>query len=152
MICQALANTLKAKANNFADIMLAMKFSDWLFTQINAKGWSQAELAARAGVTRTAISDVLSQRRNPGHELCNAIARALNLPPETVFRAAGLLPPVPPDTGYDEQILHLLHQLPPEEQKRYLELLQFEVERQKSKKPETKSREKPPARMLLIDK
>lgn len=129
---------------------MADNFSEWLVKELNKSGWTQSELARKANVSRTAISDVISNKHSAGSELCSAIARALNLPPETVFRAAGLLPPAPPDTEYQEQILHLLRQLPPDEQKRYLELLQFEVERQKSKIK--KSREKPPARMLLIDK
>lgn len=125
-----------------------MRFSDWLLDWLNKKGWNQAELAMRAGVTRTAISDVISGRRNPGKDLCIAISHALNLPPETVFRAAGLLPPVSPDVEYKEEFLHLLSQLPPEEQRRYLDLLRFEVERQKSKT----SRVEKPARNILIAK
>ena len=66
-------------------------FSDWLFSQMQAKGWSQSDLARHAGVTRTAISDVLSGRRKAGNELCTAIALALQIPPEEVFRAAGIL-------------------------------------------------------------
>lgn len=72
--------------------MLAVDFKNWLITELNKRGWNQSELAVAAGVTRTAISDVLSGRRNPGVELCNSLARALRLPPEVVFRHAGLLP------------------------------------------------------------
>ncbi len=67
-------------------------FSDWLVIQLNDKGWSQAELSRQAGVSRAAISAVIVGTRNPGNDLCEAIARALKLPPETVFRAAGILP------------------------------------------------------------
>lgn len=150
MICQASANNIKANAINCADIMLAMKFSDWLLNWLNKKGWNQSELATRAGVTRTAISDVLSGRRNPGTDLCIAIARALNIPPETVFRAAGLLPPVPSDTEYQEEFFHLLSQLSPQERQEILELLRFKAERQRNAKPP--SRTPKPARTVLNDK
>lgn len=147
MICQAPANTIYATANNFADIMLAMDFSDWLVDWLNKKGWTQSELANRAGVTRTAISDVISRRRNPGTDLCLAIARALDLPPEIVFRAAGLLPPAPSNTEFEEHFLHLLRQLPPKERQEILELLMFKTERTTQSK---KSRQGA-ARMLLKD-
>lgn len=120
-----------------------MDFSNWLLNKLREKGWNQAELATRAGVTRTAISDVISGRRNAGPDLCSSIARALDLPPEAVFRAAGLLPPVSPESEVAQQILHLLSQLPPDEQRRYLDLLRFEVERQRSFAAKQKSREKP---------
>lgn len=134
--------------------MLAMEFSDWLLDWLNKKGWNQSELATRAGVTRTAISDVLSGRRNPGPDLCLALSRALNLPPETVFRAAGLLPPVSPDTEYQEQFFHYLSQLSPDERQEILELLRFKTERQKDKKPpsSTPSRAQKPARSALKEK
>jgi len=42
--------------------------------------------------------------RGAGPEVCVAMARALDVPPETVFRAAGLLPPSR-DPGEDEEEL-----------------------------------------------
>lgn len=133
--------------------MLAMEFSDWLLNWLNKKGWNQSELATRAGVTRTAISDVLSGRRNPGPELCLAISRALNLPPETVFRAAGLLPPVDEDTEYQEEFFHLLSQLSPQERQEILDLLRFKASRQKNAKPlKPTSRAEKPARTALKEK
>ncbi len=81
----------------FDDIMLEMvdKFSGWLIQQLNQRGWYQAELARNAEVSRTAISDVISEKHTAGFDLCLAISRALKLPPEIVFRAAGLLPSKP---------------------------------------------------------
>ncbi|WP_322792910.1 helix-turn-helix transcriptional regulator [Bellilinea sp.] len=81
-----------------------MDFSDWLLNEINKRGWSQAELARRAGIPRQIISNYINrQREKPDSDVLVSISRALNLPPETVFRAAGLLPPVSPDTEYQEQ-------------------------------------------------
>jgi transcriptional regulator with XRE-family HTH domain len=77
-------------------------FSDWLFTQMQEKDWSQSDLARNAGVTRTAISDVLSGRRKPGPDLCSSIAIALELPPEQVFRVAGILPSTTSDDWADK--------------------------------------------------
>lgn len=146
IICQALAENKVANAVNYADIMLAMEFTEWLLNWLYKKGWNQSELATRAGVTRTAISDVLSGRRNPGPDLCTAIARALNLPPETIFRAAGLLPPAPEDTEYQDEFFHLLSQLSPQERQEILELLRFKVDRKVAKIK--KSREAPARNVL----
>ena len=60
--------------------------------ELNNRGWSQSELARRTGLNQGNLSRVLSGDRQPGSDVCNAIARALRIPPEKVFRAAGLLP------------------------------------------------------------
>lgn len=82
-------------------------FSDWLYSQMQAKGWSQSDLARHAGVTRTAVSDVLSGRRKAGNELCSAIALALQIPPEEVFRAAGILKTKPNDPWIERMAYRL---------------------------------------------
>ncbi len=128
---------------------LMVNFTDWLTNQLKLKNMTPAELARASGKAPAVISRVLNGDRKPEPKTLIAIARALNLPPETVFRAAGLLPQVPPDTEYVEEILHFLHQLSPQEQEEILELLRFKAERQKIAKPKAKSREKPPAQMLL---
>jgi transcriptional regulator with XRE-family HTH domain len=129
------------------------KFSGWLIKQLNQRGWSQAELARNAEVSRTAISDVISEKHTAGFDLCLAISRALKIPPEIVFRAAGLLPPVPPDTQYAEEVLFLLNQLSCSEQLEILELLRFKAERKLESKRITPTRAsrkiKPPAQTVL---
>jgi transcriptional regulator with XRE-family HTH domain len=125
-----------------------VNFSDWLENQLKLMNMTPAELARASGKAPAVISRVLNGDRKPEPDTLIAIARALNLPPETVFRAAGLLPPVSPDTEYAEQILHLLRQLSPQEQEEILELLRFKAERQKTAR-KTKSREKPPAQAVL---
>jgi len=125
-------------------------FSDWLQAEMDNRGLTQAELARLAGVTRSAINGVLTGNRGPGNDLCVAISRALKLPPELVFRKAGLLPPVPQITEYTEEILHLINKLPPEDQEEILELLRFKIERKTAninEKPP--SRKKNPARSVL---
>jgi len=44
-----------------------------------------------------------------------AIARALQIPPERVFRKAGLLPPKPDETPTLRELLYLASQLPDED-------------------------------------
>jgi transcriptional regulator with XRE-family HTH domain len=76
-------------------IMETKLFSDWLQDEMNKRGWSQSDLSRNSGVNRQVISTYINQqRKKPDENILIDIARALNLPPETVFRAAGLLPPV----------------------------------------------------------
>lgn len=133
MNCQAFANNIKAHASVFADKMLAMDFSNWLLEQLQKTGWNQSELASHAGVTRTAISDVISGRRKAGSELCIAISQALKLPPETVFRYAGLLPPIPPNTEQKGELLYLFEQLPENQKQIAIDYIRFLVEKMEVK-------------------
>jgi transcriptional regulator with XRE-family HTH domain len=67
-------------------------FPGWLQAELKRQGMSQADLARESGLSTAAISRIMGGSRGVGAEACNAIAKALNLPPETVFRRAGLLP------------------------------------------------------------
>ena len=82
-------------------------FADWLLNEIRARNISQSELARMAGVTRAAVSDVVTGRRLPGKVMVNGVARALSLPPEQVFRAAGILPP---SVGVDAEVERIVHE------------------------------------------
>lgn len=95
--------------NGKMSLSMDKDFADWLIEQMNKRGWSQADLANAAGLNRQVISTYVNrQRQKPDSEVLVALARALHLPPETVFRAAGLLPPVSEDTEYqaDAQSAH----------------------------------------------
>ncbi len=68
-------------------------FMEWLNEQLRQRGWTQGELARRCGLSRSGVNKNLRNlAQKPSPETCNAIARALNLAPITVFRAAGWLP------------------------------------------------------------
>jgi transcriptional regulator with XRE-family HTH domain len=96
------------------------EFADWLAEQLGKQGWSQSELARRSGVTPAGVSQVLSGKADPGPDFCNGIARALGIPPERVFRQAGLLPELhQPDPDLEDFIAIIKH-LPDEELDRLL--------------------------------
>lgn len=82
-------------------------FGQWLLGEMGERKMSQSDLARAAGVTRAAISDVINGRRNPGKDLARGIAVAFSLPPEQVFREAGLLPPAP---MVDEEIERIIYE------------------------------------------
>ena len=77
-------------------------FSDWLETELHTRDWRPADLARRAGLSRSTISNVLNDVRSPGAGACQSIAKALNLPAEDVLRVAGLLPSLP---GFDDKLI-----------------------------------------------
>jgi transcriptional regulator with XRE-family HTH domain len=53
------------------------------------KGWSQSELARRAGISQGVLSDIESGRtKNPRSDTLAAIARALKVPIEKLLRKA----------------------------------------------------------------
>lgn len=101
-------------------------FGLWLENEMHTRNITQSELARRAGVTRAAINGVLSSARGPGVELCQGIAKAFKIPPEEVYRAAGILPPVPKEDEDLSKINHLYHTLKERSSKsRALEFLEF---------------------------
>lgn len=67
------------------------EFAEWLQGELNKREWDQTELARRARISQGQISRVISGTRGLGPDACRAIARALDLPEEFVFRKAGLL-------------------------------------------------------------
>ena len=77
-------------------------FVKWLEEEMRGRGMSQADLAREAHVSRGAIGNVLRGERNPGKDLLTAIAEGLKLPPETVFRMAGVLPPEQDDSRIEK--------------------------------------------------
>jgi transcriptional regulator with XRE-family HTH domain len=85
--------------------------------ELKERGWSQSELAKRSDINPSTLSLILSGDRNPGPDICLGVARAFDLPPEDVFRTAGLLPPKTKQDHLIELITHLASQLHTEEDK-----------------------------------
>ena len=80
------------------------KFSDWLVGQIQARDISPAQLSRLMHKKDQGIvSRLLRGERNPSTETIDAIARALKLPAEEVYRAAGILPAVQTDEWLAQQ-------------------------------------------------
>ena len=75
---------------------------------------SQSDLARATGLTRQAISYYLGEKsKRPDDDALQAISRVFKLPPEQVYRAAGLLPPKPESDPWVEEMAHKLASLPP---------------------------------------
>jgi transcriptional regulator with XRE-family HTH domain len=109
------------------------KFSEWLRLELGKRTWSQAELARRSGISAAQITRILSGERGIGEEALSAIASALRLPTEEVYRAAGLLPTKAEADEITERAQHIIstYRLPETRQQAldYLEYLRLQEER-----------------------
>ena len=110
-------------------------FPTWLQNELNARGWSQADLVRTTKLSTGSISHLLTGMRNPGPEACNALAKAFGYSAEMVFRVAGLLP-AKSESGMDEEtekVLHLFQQLDESDQEAVIGLAQFLIDRRTGK-------------------
>ena len=95
--------------------LMETDFSTWLLGELRLRDWSQADLASRSGLSQGAISKVVNKQRKPGFDFCEGVSKALKVPVETIYAAAGLLPPSRKTTSQEEELLHLFRQLPEKE-------------------------------------
>lgn len=65
-------------------------FQNWLQTAMDNMGWGQTDLATRAGVDRQMVYGWLKQGKKPNEDSLQRIAKAFDVPPEVVYRAAGM--------------------------------------------------------------
>ena len=70
------------------------RLSKWLHQQIQQNGWSVRETARRAGLSHTAIHNVLGSNVTPSMDTYKGLSRAFDTPLEQVLRLAGELPPL----------------------------------------------------------
>lgn len=91
---------------------MAREFGEWIQQRLDNRRWNQADFCRAAGIADATLSRIMSGTRAVGPDVTTAIARALGEPPDRVFRAAGLLPPVPPPVSEEQEALHILRQLP----------------------------------------
>ena len=106
------------------------RFTDWLELEVKDRGWSFEELGRRAHVSSGHLSKIRTGAQLPTWEVSVRIAYALKMPPEVVFRKAGLLPPLPstndlsPEAQADiDEIRRTVAMLSPEAQERVTEQL-----------------------------
>lgn len=97
-----------------------MDFNTWFAQELEKRSWSNNEFARRSGISPATISLVMNDKRNPGPEFCRAIARAFRIPPEEVFRRAGILDPLPPTEEELELLRYLFNRMNEEDKVRVL--------------------------------
>jgi transcriptional regulator with XRE-family HTH domain len=105
-------------------------FGKWLLKELDTRRWSMRELARRTDVSESTISRIVSGKRNPSSALCRRIAEALRVPPERVFREAGLLPDYADESPRTREALYLFRKLPEDERRRILLIMRTLLEEQ----------------------
>jgi transcriptional regulator with XRE-family HTH domain len=103
-------------------------FSDWLASEMTRRGISASDLARAAHKAPAVITRVLRGERKPAPETLEAIAGALRLPTDEVFRAAGLLPAVSEVDAIKRQILFETQSMTREEQREVLAYIRMKKE------------------------
>ena len=106
-------------------MILDDRFSDWLQSELDKRQWSQAELAYSAGISRAVINKLLNKRTYPQPDTLQAIARALKIPVESIYRVAGLLPEESETEAFTAEIVHKIKLIKsPKRRKTALRLLE----------------------------
>jgi transcriptional regulator with XRE-family HTH domain len=107
---------------------------NWIIDELNKRDWSQGELARRANITRGHISHILSGSRNAGAEVCIAIAKAFNEPPEKGLEMGGYLSKREPEPRLRD-VMHKFRLLDDQEKadlEKYLDYLLATADREKA--------------------
>lgn len=99
------------------------EFSLWLEGEMNARNWRPADLARAAGLPQATLGNILNGNREVGAKVAAAIAQALDMPADVVFRSAGLLPSQPgPDRDPSfQEITDIMRNMTREERREIVE-------------------------------
>lgn len=92
-------------------VKMITEFTEFIQAEMKKRGWSQADLARQTGMTTGGVSMLLNQTRKPSPDTLLTIASAFQLPPERLFREAGLLPKEPGNVAGKEELNFLLTEL-----------------------------------------
>lgn len=112
------------------------RFAAWLAVQLEERGWSNRELARRAGVSHTAMNDAVSGQGAITAKFCRKIGRALQVPLEDVMRRAGLLPGFFIDDSAltFQELMAVISELPDDARKELLDFAKFKFKNHLAKK------------------
>jgi transcriptional regulator with XRE-family HTH domain len=102
-----------------------MIFVEWLDEELNRRNWTRSELSRKAGVSTAALSLIYSGKRQPGHDLCINLSRALDIPQIIVLEKAGLLSTPEEQSEIITTTLYNLGFLPVEDQEEILEIIKL---------------------------
>lgn len=97
-----------------------INFGTWLAEELTRRRWEQSELRRYGGLTSGQVSRIISGERKAGPHACVIIARAMGLPPEEVFRRAGLLPPVRESVEGTRELVYLFENISEDDRQRLL--------------------------------
>lgn len=101
-------------------------FPQWLQSKMDEREWGQSDLAHKARINRQVIWGYLNRKRGkPDEDQLKAIAKALEIPVEEIYRAAGILPPEPEPDLLTKAIMYLVRDLENDEKNEILEYVKL---------------------------
>jgi transcriptional regulator with XRE-family HTH domain len=87
------------------------EIGEWLANELKTRAWSSSELARRADISQSSVSNVVTGKQIPGLEFCKGVARALDIPADRLLRLAGHLPPMPEAVAEEQEAIRLFRTL-----------------------------------------
>ena len=105
------------------------EFVEFLQGVMDANGWGVRELARRADLSHTLISNIINLGEQPSFDTCVALAPVVGKQPTTLLYMAGLLPKPPDWKPNLEEALALFGNLPQGEQDDLLAYMRRRAER-----------------------
>ena len=92
---------------------MASGLAAYLRTEIDRRGWSQGQLADRAGIPRSVLSSIMTKpERIPTLETLDHLAQALDISLATLITVCGFSLRPPSERAHDEQLTLLLETVP----------------------------------------
>lgn len=87
------------------------EIGEWLANELKTRAWSSSELARRADISQSSVSNVLTGKQIPGLEFCKGVAKALDLPADRLLRLAGHLDYMPEEVVEEQEAVRLFRTL-----------------------------------------
>lgn len=98
------------------------KFGDWLSERLAERNMKPADITRATGLDSGVLSNIINNKRQqPSVDSCRAIAHALEIPLEEVYRAAGILDEKPNTDPITDAVLNLMGNLDTKEKQEILE-------------------------------
>ena len=101
--------------------MTEKPFGTWLSEKLLELKMIPADITRATGLDSGVLSNLINNKRFPSVDTCKSLAKAMGIPLEEVYRAAGILPKKPDVDAVSEAILHLVLSLPKEDKEDVLE-------------------------------
>ena len=100
-------------------------FGAWLVEELTQRNMTQSDLSRVSGLSEGTISNIISGRRGRGVDSLKALARALKLPPERIFREAGLLPRDKSADAHNKEVEQIIEEVEDMTHEEQLEILSY---------------------------
>lgn len=110
--------------------MTKLDFIEWLEGVLYDLHMSRADLARASGISASHITRIMNGEQSLGVDAIVDIARAINKPPEEVFRRVAGVTPLPKEENFEKELVLIAHRLKSGELEEVLNYARYRLERQ----------------------